>query len=82
MHYCGIDIAKRKHVLAVVDEKGEIVKAPFSVDNSRAGFEQLRDVLVAIPGQLTVGLEATGLSWPKTPSARQHTSIAPANILH
>jgi len=60
MHYCGIDIAKRKHVLAVMDEKGEIVKAPFSVDNNRAGFEQLRDVLVAIPGQVTVGLEATG----------------------
>ena len=63
MHYCGIDIAKRKHVLAVMDEKGEMVKAPFSVDNSRAGFEQLRDALSAIPGQVTVGLEATGHYW-------------------
>ena len=63
MHYCGIDIAKRKHVVAVLDEKGEIVKAPFSVDNSHAGFEQLRDALSAIPGQVTVGLEATGHYW-------------------
>jgi hypothetical protein len=30
MFYCGIDVAKLKHVVSLVDEKGQVVKAVFS----------------------------------------------------
>ena len=63
MHYCGIDIAKRKHVAVVVDEKGEILRPPLSVENTRPGFDQLGAALAQIPGQITIGLEATGHYW-------------------
>ena len=45
MWYCGIDIAKHKHVALVVDEKGVVVKSAFAFTNDRDGF----DALLAVP---------------------------------
>lgn len=35
MYYCGIDVAKRKHVAILLDEQGDVVMAPFRVSNNR-----------------------------------------------
>ena len=41
MYYCGIDVAKRKHAIALLDEHGQPVHRPFTIENTRAGFDQL-----------------------------------------
>jgi len=63
MMYCGIDVAKLKHAVSLMDEKGEIVKASLTISNTRAGFDQLHAELQALGGAITVGLEATGHYW-------------------
>jgi transposase len=63
MLFCGIDVAKHKHAVLVVDDKGQIIQSAFSIDNNRAGFEQLAAALTALPDPVTVGLEATGHYW-------------------
>ena len=63
MMYCGIDVAKLKHAVSLMNEKGEILKASLSISNTRAGFDQLQAELQALGGDVTVGLEATGHYW-------------------
>ena len=63
MLFCGIDIAKHKHAVLVVDDGGQIIQSAFSIDNSRSGFEQLAAALTALPDPVTIGLEATGHYW-------------------
>jgi transposase len=63
MYYCGIDVAKLKHAVSLLDEKGQIVKAAFPIANTRPGFDQLLGELQALSGDVTVGLEATGHYW-------------------
>jgi transposase len=63
MLFCGIDVAKRKHVAVIIDESGQVVQTAFSVRNDRQGFEQLQSKLSALAHPVTVGLEATGHYW-------------------
>ena len=63
MYYCGIDVAKRKHAIAFLDEKGQLVQRPFTIENTRAGFDQLRQALTTLDGRVLIGLEATGHYW-------------------
>ncbi len=63
MFYCGIDVAKLKHAVSLLDEKGQIVKAAFPIANTRPGFDRLLSELRALSGEVTVGLEATGHYW-------------------
>jgi transposase len=63
MFYCGIDVAKHKHAVSLLDEKGQVVKAVFTITNNRSGFDQLREALHMQPGPVQVGLEATGHYW-------------------
>ena len=63
MIYCGIDVAKLKHAVSLMDEKGQILKAAFTITNNRPGFDQLHKELQAVGGTVTVGLEATGHYW-------------------
>ena len=63
MYYCGIDVAKRKQAIALLDEKGQLVQRPFTIENTRAGFDQLRQALTTLDGQVLIGLEATGHYW-------------------
>lgn len=63
MYYCGIDVAKHKHAVSLLDEKGQAVKAVFGISNTRLGFDQLLETLQEQPGPIHVGLEATGHYW-------------------
>lgn len=63
MGICGIDIAKLKHAVLVLDEQGQIIVPAFTITNNRSGFEQLHQRLAALPGPITIGLEATGHYW-------------------
>ena len=62
MFYCGIDVAKRQHVVALLDENGQKMQPVFAISNDRAGFDRL---IQALPGVDTVmvALEATGHYW-------------------
>lgn len=65
MLYVGIDVAKRKHDCFIMDEHGETLEDVFTIQNSREGFEELRNrieshVPCPSPGNTIVGLEATG----------------------
>ena len=57
---CGIDVAKRKHAVAILDESGKLQKPVFEVENTQAGLELLAEVLQQLGGEDRVGLEATG----------------------
>ena len=63
MYYCGIDIAKRKHTLALLDEHGQAVLPPVTIENTRAGFDHVLQVLSQLSGPVLIGLEATGHYW-------------------
>lgn len=63
MYCCGIDVAKRKHMAAILSAEGQVIQAPLSVANTRAGFDQLRQALATLGGPVTIGLEATGHYW-------------------
>jgi transposase len=63
MYYCGIDIAKTKHVIALIDETGTILKQGVSINNDLPGFERLDQLLLPYKGDVRIGLEATGHYW-------------------
>ena len=62
MRYVGIDIASETHVVAAVDEKGEVLVRPTSFGEDAEGFERLRSTL-GPPEEVLVALEATGHYW-------------------
>jgi hypothetical protein len=35
MFYCGIDVAKRKHAVAMIDEGGKLQKPVFEIENNQ-----------------------------------------------
>jgi transposase len=63
MYYCGIDVAKRQHAVAFVNEKGQLMQRPLMIENTRAGFDHLRQALVGLSQPVLIGLEATGHYW-------------------
>lgn len=63
MFFCGIDVAKLKHAVSLMDEKGQILKVAFTIANNRSGFDQLHRELQLLGGTVTIGLEATGHYW-------------------
>jgi len=63
MLYCGIDVAKHKHSVALLNEKGQVLQPAFTITNTRAGFDQLRQVFQGLAEPLTIGLEATCHYW-------------------
>jgi transposase len=62
MKFVGIDIASQAHVVAVVDEAGQIVVRPTPFDEDAAGREKLFEILDR-PDEALVALEATGHYW-------------------
>jgi len=65
--FVGIDIAKLKHQVAVLDERGEPRGKSFSMANSAEGFAILSARLLELgsPADFLVGMEATGpYGWP------------------
>jgi transposase len=63
MIYCGIDVAKRKHAVAVLDKDGQALKTVFTVANTHAGMEVLLNELKPLGKEISIGLEATGHYW-------------------
>ncbi|MFU8795119.1 MAG: IS110 family transposase, partial [Dethiobacteria bacterium] len=65
MYYCGIDIAKHRHELAVLDEAGVCVLS-MHFANSQQGLKKLLDALASLkiePDNISFCLEATGHYW-------------------
>jgi len=62
MRFAGIDIASEKHVVAVVDERSEVVVKPKAFSEDAEGYQKLVELLGA-PGELLIALEATGHYW-------------------
>jgi transposase len=66
MLHIGIDIAKRSHEVAILDEQGVLCGKPFSIKNKREGVDYLMKRLRQVNPQgqsLRFGLEATGHYW-------------------
>ena len=66
MLYVGIDIAKRSHVAAVIDERGKALVEPFRFNNTADGFSKFLARLTkagASRDRSMVGMEATGHYW-------------------
>lgn len=62
MRYIGIDIASENHVLAIVDEQGDVLQKPVGFTEDRTGY----DKLLALCGELSsahIVMEATGHYW-------------------
>ncbi len=62
MRFIGIDIAAEKHLVAIVDETGEILLKPVGVSEDAGGYEKLFELLGPLEGAL-VAMEATGHYW-------------------
>lgn len=66
MHYIGIDIAKKTHAVAILDERGEVKASPFTINNTANGFQKLLERFKkegATSDDTLVGMEATGHYW-------------------
>ena len=50
-------------MIALMDDKGQLLKTSFEITNDRAGFDQLQERLAKLAGPVTIGLEATGHYW-------------------
>ncbi|WP_339012913.1 IS110 family transposase (plasmid) [Lactococcus garvieae] len=64
MLYVGIDVAKNKHDLAVIDEMGTIIEKNFRFENSYTGFQKLQVRLAGLTEPfndfILIALEDTG----------------------
>ena len=63
MFYVGIDVAKDKHDCCILGPDGEILFSPFTIPNTRYGFDELYEKISSLTddvAQIKVGLEATG----------------------
>jgi len=63
MYYCGIDIAKRKHDIAILDQEGNLQDKFLKITNTASGFEQLLSKLQTLDQDVLIGMEATGHYW-------------------
>lgn len=62
MRFVGIDIASEKHLVAIVDEKGEVLCKSTSFDEDAGGYRKLFGLL-GEPADTLVAMEATGHYW-------------------
>jgi transposase len=64
-YFCGIDIAKEKHVACVIDSDGSQCIRPSSFANTAEGYQRLIDRLkdTAKASSVLIGMEATGHYW-------------------
>ena len=66
MRYVGIDIAKKDHQIAAVNEFGNVILKSFSAGNNESGFAKIAEKLEAArieSDECLVGMEATGHYW-------------------
>lgn len=79
MRYAGIDIASETHVLAIISDNDEISVKPTSFAEDAGGYRQLFDLLGA-PGDVLIGMEATGHYWKNLFAALATAGFAVALI--
>jgi transposase len=60
MRFAGIDVASEKHVVAVVDERSELLRKATTFTEDAAGYKELLELLGA-PDEVLVVMEATGV---------------------
>jgi transposase len=63
MFYCGIDVAKRKHAVVVLNDHGQTHRPVFTIENTHDGLEFLVEALQQLEDEVMIGLEATGQYW-------------------
>ena len=63
--FCGIDVAKRKHVARIIDRDGQCVARSQSFNNDAGGYQSIVARLKDAGGhrKVLVGMEATGHYW-------------------
>ncbi len=63
--FCGIDVAKRKHVACIIDSDGEFVARSQSFNNDAEGFQRILARLKDAGGskKVIIAMEATGHYW-------------------
>jgi transposase len=62
MRFAGVDIASETHVVAMVDDDGEVLVRPSAFGENAEGYAKLMGLLGA-PGEILVAMEATGHYW-------------------
>lgn len=62
MRFAGIDIARRTHYLAIVDEASNVLMKSTSITDDAVGYEKLI-ALIGPPTEILVVMEATGHYW-------------------
>jgi transposase len=65
LRFCGIDMAKNKHVACIVDDNGQYLVRPRSIRNDADGFKTILNCLKQTGRSKSVltGMEATGHYW-------------------
>lgn len=66
MFFIGIDVGKRNHEVALIDEKGIAIGKTIRISNTKHGSEQLSYFLEKhdlTPENTMIGMEATGRYW-------------------
>lgn len=63
--FCGIDVAKNKHVACIINRDGEVVAKSRSFHNTADGYQALLTWLkdAGTPQKVVVAMEATGHYW-------------------
>ena len=63
--FCGIDMAKQKHVAYIIDLNGQYLLKPKSIRNNAEGFQNILNCLsqTAKTTSVLIGMEATGHYW-------------------
>jgi len=65
LRFCGIDMAKQKHVACIIDDNGQYLLKPKSIRNDADGFETILNCLkqTGRTKSILTGMEATGHYW-------------------
>lgn len=62
MQYVGIDISKKEHAVAIVDDRGGILRKATKFEDSAEGYQVLFSLL-GPPDETLIAMEATGHYW-------------------
>ena len=64
-YFCGIDVAKNKHVACVIDREGKLIVRSQSFTNDAEGFQCILGRLKEVggPAKVAIAMEATGHYW-------------------
>ena len=65
LRFCGIDMAKQKHVACIIDQSGQYLLRPKSIRNDAGGFQNILNCLkhTGRTKSILIGMEATGHYW-------------------